>query len=212
MGLFNFRSTPKDRVIGILNTSSEIIFDNGFKDVVSGAKLNVQTVNLHAQYYFECQIVALTLIALHYQQQFNISTGLDDILKASNPLRKTFIDLANIGAKTSIILSNCRQLDETSRYNDVQSVLAYILYERYYYYDTILTLLLYRNKSDFDYELEYEGMYELQINQLYKLSHNPYMKKLQIGRPQFTFDNIPSQYIDMLHACQTAQLIIENSL
>lgn len=51
MGLFNFRSTPKDRVIGILNTSSEIIFDNGFKDVVSGAKLNVQTINLHAQYY-----------------------------------------------------------------------------------------------------------------------------------------------------------------
>lgn len=46
MGLFNFRSTPKDRVIGILNTSSEIIFDNGFKDVVSGAKLNVQTVKI----------------------------------------------------------------------------------------------------------------------------------------------------------------------
>ena len=81
MGLFGFFSTAQDKRVDTINTCADIIFDNGFKDMTLNARFNIQNINLHAQYYFECQIIALTLIALHYQHQCNIPIGLDYILQ-----------------------------------------------------------------------------------------------------------------------------------
>lgn len=215
MGLFGFFSTVQDKRVDTINTCADIIYDNGFKDVMPQARFNIQDINLHAQYYFECQIIALTLIALHYQQQCNTSIGLDYILKESNPLKKLCIDLAKIGTKTSTILSNCKKVVRGSSYSDVHYVLAYILYERYYHYETDLFLLLYKDKLDFDNEFQYEETYKFAITDLYNLSHNPYVSQLNCPYTKLSsieIADIPHKYIDMLHTCKTAQHIIENTL
>lgn len=215
MGLFSFFSTAQNKRVDTLNTCADIIFDNGFKDVTSKTQFNMQTINLHAQYYFECQIIALTLIALHYQRQCNISIGLDYILKESNPLRKICIDLAKIGAKTSTIVSNCKKNSTASSYDDVHYVLTYILYERYCHYETDLSLLLYKDKSEFDNEFQYEEVYKFAITDLYNLSHNPYVSQLNcpyIKLSSIDIADMPHIYIDMLQTCKTARQIIEKTL
>ena len=215
MGLFGFFSTVQDKRVDTINTCADIIYDNGFKDVMPQARFNIQDINLHAQYYFECQIIALTLIALHYQHQCNIPIGLDYILQESNPLRKICIDLAKIGAKTPTILSNCKKNSTASNYNDVHYVLAYILYERYHHYETDLSLLVYKDKSDFDNEFQYEEAYKFAITDLYNLSHNPYVSQLNCPYTKLSsieIADIPHKYIDMLQACKTARHIIENNL